>query len=122
MDIYNYHPDTNAYLGQSTARPNPLEPDAWLIPAYATTDAPPSAGESQTAVYANGSWSLVPDWRGHKYWLADGSEHTITTLGDEPPAGALDEPPPPTLVEQKAALVAETRALAEQHDLVAQRS
>jgi hypothetical protein len=41
----------------------------------------------------NGSWSLIPDFRGREYWLADGSRHTITNLGEQPPADALDAEP-----------------------------
>jgi hypothetical protein len=40
-------------------------------------------------------WRAVPDYRGHSYWLADGSFHTIDDIGVSPPADALDSPPPP---------------------------
>lgn len=115
MDIYNYHPDTGEHLSQSAARENPLDEGEYLIPANATTMAPPIPGDNQAAIFVGGTWSLVPDWRGHTYWLADGSEHTITTLGDEPPAEALNAPPPPTLTEQKTSQIDAARALAKTH-------
>lgn len=42
----------------------------------------------------DGAWQVVPDWRGHVYWLGDGSRHEIIELGVEPPAEALTEAPP----------------------------
>jgi len=43
MDIWDYDRKTRVLLGRSAADPNPEEPGAWLIPAYATTIRPPSA-------------------------------------------------------------------------------
>ncbi|MCJ8287087.1 hypothetical protein [Halomonas sp.] len=58
------------------------------------TEAPPATGENEKAKVVDGAWQVVADWRGHVYWLDDGSRHEITELGDEPPADALSEAPP----------------------------
>ncbi|WP_306169282.1 hypothetical protein [Halomonas sp. MMSF_3323] len=58
------------------------------------TEAPPSVGAHEAAKVIDGSWQVVPDWRGHEYWLADGTHHEINELGVEPPAEALDKAPP----------------------------
>lgn len=100
--VYSYDRATGEYLGEAVAQPNPRRPGAYLLPAFSTETAPPAAGEHEAAVYREGAWSIVPDWRGHIYWLADGSRHEITELGVEPPDEALDEPPLPSLEEAKA--------------------
>lgn len=118
--VYSYDRDTGEYRGESIAHENPRRPGVYLLPAFSTEAAPPATGEHEAAVYREGAWSIVPDWRGHVYWLADGSRHEITELGVEPPAGALSEPPPPSvddiasakLREIKAACDAEVAALA----------
>jgi hypothetical protein len=92
---YIYDKNTNEYLGATQADPSPLEEGVWIYPAFTTDKKPPDAGANQAVVFNGDSWALVPDWRKHTYWLADGSEHTIEALGEEPPADALDAPPPP---------------------------
>lgn len=59
MKIYNYHPDTGVYISESFADPDPLSPDKFLIPAYATTDVPPQANEKQQVVFKNCQWEIV---------------------------------------------------------------
>jgi hypothetical protein len=59
-------------------------------------------GERQAAVFRDGGWILVPDFRGHEYWLPNGRRVRIKELGVEPPAEALDVAPPPTLDEVRA--------------------
>lgn len=64
------------------------------------TDKPmPEAGEHEMVYFENGDWVVRPDWRGHEYWLDDGSHHVITDVGIEPPSNALDAMPivPPTV-------------------------
>lgn len=95
MNIYHYDRATNQYLGTSVADVDPLKPGSYLMPALATTAQPPVTGANQAAIYqpATNDWTVVPDYRGHKYWLADRSEHTITELTVEPPIDALDALP-----------------------------
>ena len=110
MDLYHYHPATGEFLGAGLADESPLEPGEWLIPAHATADAPPVTGANEAALYQGGAWAIVPDHRGTVYWLADGSRHEITALGEAPPLGALSEVPPPPLDVLKTRKAAELGA------------
>lgn len=111
--IYSYSAADGRYIGSDTADPNPLEPGAWLYPANATTVAPPSPGANQAAVFANGAWSLAPDFIGQTFYAANGAPVVIAALGDPTaqglsatPPGAPPPPAPPTqamLAEQLAA-------------------
>ena len=95
--IYHYHPASGEYTASTQAQMSPLEPDVPLIPAHATTQAPPAAGEHQAAVFdaAAQKWQLVPDWRGVQlYSTADGSE-VAAELGQTPAdCAATDKPRP----------------------------
>ena len=62
MDIWDYDRQTGMLLGRSAADPNPEEPGAWLIPAYATTIRPPTVPEGCVAIF-NGGLSAVGEWR-----------------------------------------------------------
>ncbi|MCW3482123.1 hypothetical protein OL229_21615 [Neisseriaceae bacterium JH1-16] len=85
LPIYHYHPTTGEYLGSSLADPDPLQPDAFLIPHGATPDAPPTAGEHEIAVRLDGSWLIQPDWRDVPlYHTADGSPVSQAPLGQTP--------------------------------------
>lgn len=95
--IYHYHPASGEYTASTQAQMSPLEPDVLLIPAHATTQAPPAAGAHQAAVFdaAAQKWQLVPDWRGVQlYSTADGSE-VAAELGQTPAdCAATDKPRP----------------------------
>ena len=56
MQIYNYNRNTGEYVGESTATPNPITAGEYLIPAYATTDSPPSVSGDELAIWDNGAW------------------------------------------------------------------
>ena len=58
MNIFHYHPETGALLGEGTADPSPLEPGKWLIPAHATTATPPTAQDGEQALWINGAWQV----------------------------------------------------------------
>jgi len=58
MLIYHYDVATGVFLSSSQADHSPLEPGAFLIPAFATDIAPPVAPEGQQAVFAAGAWTL----------------------------------------------------------------
>ena len=56
MQIYNYNRDTGEYTGPSMATPNPITVGEYLIPAYATTESPPSVSNYELAIWNNGAW------------------------------------------------------------------
>ena len=101
--LYHYDPETHAYCGQSIAELDPLEQQP-LVPMYATLDVPPEVAERQIAVRdeKNAAWTVQADYRGQRYWLTDGSEHTIDAIGETPPAEALSAAPPVSPLRQKA--------------------
>lgn len=57
MQIYHYHPTSGEYLGEGTADESPLEPGAYLVPAHATTAAPPTAMSGKVRVW-RGEWQF----------------------------------------------------------------
>lgn len=100
MIIYNYNKTTKEYINFSEARLDPEETkllgeDVYLIPSNATVKIPPETVEHQIAVFDGSSWNVISDYRGTIYWLADGTEHVITNIGEEIPVGGLLEQPPP---------------------------
>jgi hypothetical protein len=60
MRIYNYHFETGAFTGEDDADPDLLEPGNFIIPAYATTKAPPELETGQRAVFdrARDDWTV----------------------------------------------------------------
>lgn len=59
MKIYNYDATTGELLGESEARPDPMEPGRWLVPAYATTVTPPEAQAGQMRCFDGTAWVFV---------------------------------------------------------------
>lgn len=71
MIVYNYHPVTKEYLGQSVAHVDPMRlkllgETVYLLPANATFTAPPSTTKNQIAIYDvdKDKWEKVKDYRG----------------------------------------------------------
>ncbi|MGJ4855496.1 hypothetical protein AB4037_23475 [Labrys sp. KB_33_2] len=61
MQIWNYEASTGALVGPGMADPCPIEAGNFLIPANATTAPPPEFDpETETCIFADGSWSLLP--------------------------------------------------------------
>ena len=56
MQIYNYNRYTGEYTGPSIATPNPITVGEYLIPAYATTESPPSTTVDELAIWDKGAW------------------------------------------------------------------
>jgi hypothetical protein len=111
MKIYNAHPVTGEYMGESLADANPLEEGNWLIPAHAYLDAPPVAGEHEAAVRKDDAWVIVDDFRGVAYYTNSPEKHVIDELGAVVPAGATSEPPPPTTAELTASALGQRDGL-----------
>lgn len=61
MLIYHYDPNTGRLIGVGEADSDPLEPDAWLVPAHATIDEPPSASEGHYAAWVDGAWTFLEE-------------------------------------------------------------
>jgi hypothetical protein len=102
MDIYNYD-KSGVYLSRSQARPDPLETaknpskPQYLIPANATSIAPPPVGPNQVAVFstASQSWSVVEDNRNTLvYSKTNGGATRVTQVG--PLASNLTAIAPPS--------------------------
>ncbi|MFS4437846.1 hypothetical protein ACMA5I_06510 [Paracoccaceae bacterium GXU_MW_L88] len=92
--IFHYTTSTGEYCGTTVARRDPLDGNA-LVPAGATTIAPPEGRHRESAVWNGVAWEIVPDFRGYVYWTEDGTKHEIQSLDEVPPQGALSEAPPP---------------------------
>jgi hypothetical protein len=58
MNIYHYIADTGIFYSEGVADESPLEPGIFLIPAHATTVAPPVVTEPEIAVFRDGEWSV----------------------------------------------------------------
>jgi hypothetical protein len=57
MQIYHYHPTEREFTGVGMADASPLETNVWLIPANATTIAPPESINGKIRVFVDGKWS-----------------------------------------------------------------
>lgn len=97
MQIYNYDM-AGVYTYASLAEQSPLDaPGVFLIPANATAIAPPALGAQQAAVFANGEWAVVPDWRGVPLYLtANGEPTSINEVNVTPASINATSLVPPT--------------------------
>ncbi len=99
MNIYHYHHETGEYLKTTEAKLDPRESkiqdqEVYLIPACATSVAPPQAEEGMARVFDGAAWNLVEDHRGESlYAVSDGQITTITELGTIPDGHTLEVPP-----------------------------
>jgi len=89
MIIYNYSQATFEFIGQSEARPDPLEENKYLIPANSTEIEPPEISENQIAVFNpdTNNWDIKPDFRGKVFWNKQTKEKIVIfeigTIPDE---------------------------------------
>jgi hypothetical protein len=81
---YSYNRDTGEYFGETTADPDPLDVENWLVPAHATLKKPQTATANKVPVFANDKWTLVADCRGDWYSKVDGSVVSFRDLGPLP--------------------------------------
>lgn len=56
MKVYHYDETTGELLGEGEARPDPMEPGRWLIPAHATTETPPEPKEGEMRCFDGTAW------------------------------------------------------------------
>jgi hypothetical protein len=59
VTIYHYNPDTGELIGESQADPSPTDPSMPIIPAFATTESPPTVKDGYKTVFINGLWKTV---------------------------------------------------------------
>ncbi|RQW71336.1 hypothetical protein EBB56_09250 [Halomonas sp. YLB-10] len=111
MRIWDINPADQTVIDPD-GRDCPLDPMSGQpkVPGNAMTEFPPATGENEAAKVIDGAWQVVPDWRGHVYWLADGSRHEITELGVEPPTDALGEAPPEPIADAAMKAIARVNA------------
>jgi len=94
MNIHHYSPETGEYLTTSPARPNPMEPGEFLIPAHTTAIEPPAAIEGMARVFTGAEWTLVEDHRGTPiFGKADGQQTSMVAPGPIPDDYTLAAPP-----------------------------
>lgn len=92
MNVFNYDCNTGEILFESIADKSPLEPDVFLVPAYATNIKPPVKKDGFSRVFKNGAWEYIKDMRGQVFWLPDGTEKIIDFLGDAPEDALFEKP------------------------------
>jgi hypothetical protein len=98
--VYNYDSETREFLSSNEANLDPLETelqgeDVFLLPANATWDEPPTAGENEVAMFGeDDQWSVVPDFRGTEYWDEDGVHNEIENIDETVPGDCTTEEPP----------------------------
>ena len=97
MQAYNYHPVTKIFSGEVSCQKSPLEEGMYLLPANATFEAPPlDLAKNEVAVFENGSWVVVSDYRGMTIYSQDDSRITdvMKEIGDVAPQYWTIAPPP----------------------------
>jgi hypothetical protein len=113
------------YVGPVTAWPDEHEEGRWLIPFGAVETHPPELSDHQAAQWTGTEWTVIADFRGFSYWLADRSQHTISEVAVKPPAAYLEADPGPSADEiaeaDKKAVKEEARQLLAQSDITVLR-
>ena len=80
VDVYTFSETTAEYLGQNETYVS----CGCGLPAGATLEEPPQAGDDQVVVWRDEAWVVVPDNRGVVYRTADGTEVTHSMPGELP--------------------------------------
>jgi len=94
MDIYNYDKSSGEYINTSAAQASPLEPDVYLVPAHATTVAPPAPREGYARIWSGAAWAYVEDHRSQTiYYTSNAGAHIVTALGTIPEGCTTLVPP-----------------------------
>lgn len=93
MKIYNYHPDYKYFFIESIADESPLEPGAFLIPAYATDIEPPTCELNEIQIFNDTSWDIIEDKRGI-YYSTETQQVIVNDNPLEAPENATKEEPP----------------------------
>ena len=84
MIAYCYHPDTGEFVEQTPMRESPLEPGTHLLPAHATTIAPPAFMSGRARCWDGAAWTQAEDNRGMEIFGPAGEVKAIEELGPVP--------------------------------------
>lgn len=109
MKGYSYDRTTKEFTGEIDLELDPLETqkqgiEIYLLPAYATYNAPPNVQEHKVAVCDEilGVWNIIEDYRGLVFWLVDNPNmYKIEEIGIVPPEDAIFQPPENPVAEQE---------------------
>ncbi|MFP3567313.1 tail fiber assembly protein [Paraburkholderia sp. SIMBA_030] len=97
MLIHQYDAETGQYTSSRLADSDPLNPDRWLVPAFSTIDELPARTPLTWPFYLNGTWKLLPDYRGRILYRQDNGEAAeILVAGTTPAENGLTETPRPS--------------------------
>lgn len=113
----HYFNEYGHYTYSGYANPNNLPP------LNATREAPEQR-DGMHPKWNGESWGYVQDMRGTKYYMPDGSEHTIAEIEGQLPEGASltkPEPPKPTQAELTQQRIKEIQSLLTANDLASVR-
>lgn len=100
MIVFSYSPVNGEYTSVLNAQADPRNEGAWLIPAHATTIAPPEAISGYARVWDGLSWVQTEDHRGVTGWV-NGCLYTICELGPFPEEWSTV--PPELTIEERIA-------------------
>lgn len=97
MNAYKYDSQTGEFLHEVLCQESPREPGKFLIPANATTVAPPKEQAGKAHVWNGEEWGYRDDNRGKTMYSVTDSRQTSTmsnVLGANVPDGWTLTPPP----------------------------
>ena len=95
MKIYRYD-ETGVFTREDNARKSPLESHVFLIPAKATTIAPPEIDEGYVPVFNGDEWERAEDHRGETVYHSEtGATMVMKTAGPLPPEYTVQPVTPP---------------------------
>lgn len=104
--FYLFDAASGEYQGIYEAQESPLEPGSHIAPVNSTDIAPTALSANQAAVFANGAWSIVPDFRGQTWFdKTTGEPAEITALGEPAQNLAVSLPAAVQLSKDQAAQV-----------------
>ncbi len=125
MSTHYQTDDQGIYIGPVTTWRDPEDAEHLLVPFGAYEPAPPQLADHEAARWMGNEWAVIPDFRGFSYWMPDRSQHTISDVGVEPPAGYLLADPGPSEAEiadkAREALKVEAKQLLAQSDVTVLR-
>lgn len=97
MLIHQFDSETGQYIHSFLAEPDPRNADRWIVPAFATDVPLPERCRLQWPFFRDGSWELLPDYRGQMlYRCSNGEPAEIVMAGITPDEAGLTTMPRPS--------------------------